>query len=358
MKQGRTITELAQELERQAKTKQDYLATTDAMRLQLATDKPRPQLTLLAGAAMNPTFEITEHAHGQIADRVGIPQKYYDRMLVNAPELLTSNVNHWLHRENEKRLVRTMDGRMRAFLSDKYRTLDHFDLAEVVLPILKEANAEIVSCEVTEKRMYIKAVTERIRGNLALDDVVQAGIVIGNSEVGAGSLYASALLYRLRCLNGAVMSDEVFGFRKAHLGKGGIELESGVQAFLKDDTRQADDRAFWLKLRDAAGYLFSQDGFDKILAKFRATKENRITGDPVKVVEVVANRFGINQAEQSGVLRHLIEGGDLNQFGMVNAITRFAQDVESYDRATELERTGGQVIELPKREWEVLGAAA
>lgn len=48
----------------------------------------------------------------------------------------------------------------------------------------------------------------------------------------------------------------------------------------------------------------------------------------------------------------------LSRFGLYNAITRLSQDVESYDRATELERIGAQVIELAKPDWKVLAEAA
>jgi hypothetical protein len=36
------------------------------------------------------------------------------------------------------------------------------------------------------------------------------------------------------------------------------------------------------------------------------------------------------------VLKHLILGGSLTTWGLANAVTRAAQDAESYDRATEL----------------------
>ena len=55
-------------------------------------------------------------------------------------------------------MVRTLDDRIRAFVSNKYRRLDNFDLIEAVLPTLEEGNANIVSCEVTEKYLYLKAI--------------------------------------------------------------------------------------------------------------------------------------------------------------------------------------------------------
>jgi len=54
----------------------------------------------------------------------------------------------------------------------------------------------------------------------------------------------------------------------------------------------------------------------------------------------------------------LITGGALTRWGLVNALTRTAEDVETYDRATDFERFGGQVIELPRRDWERIALAA
>ena len=50
--------------------------------------------------------------------------------------------------------------------------------------------------------------------------------------------------------------------------------------------------------------------------------------------------------------------GDVYKRQLYNAVTRQSQDVEDYDRATELERIGAQVIELPKSEWRELAMAA
>ena len=47
--------------------------------------------------------------------------------------------------------------------------------------------------------------------------------------------------------------------------------------------------------------------------------------------------------EASGILGHLAAGGNLSRWGFANAVTRYAQDVESYDRATELEKLGGKL---------------
>lgn len=45
------------------------------------------------------------------------------------------------------------------------------------------------------------------------------------------------------------------------------------------------------------------------------------------------------------ILRHFIMGNDFSHFGLVNAVTRSSQDVADYNRATELERIGGTLLD-------------
>ena len=64
----------------------------------------------------------------------------------------------------------------------------------------------------------------------------------------------------------------------------------------------------------------------------------------------------MNQPEQDGILNYLIQGGDLSQYGLSNAITRASQDVESYDRATALEGIGWQVATMPIQQWKEINS--
>jgi hypothetical protein len=42
---------------------------------------------------------------------------------------------------------------------------------------------------------------------------------------------------------------------------------------------------------------------------------------------------------------------DLSGFGLVNAATHYAEDVEDNDRATELDQLGLRLLELSAKEW-------
>ena len=69
------------------------------------------------------------------------------------------------------------------------------------------------------------------------------------------------------------------------------------------------------------------------------------------VVELASSKFGITQNESEGVLGHLIGGGELSLYGLSNAVTRYAQDVGSYDRSTELEATGYKILTMSPKLW-------
>ena len=83
-----------------------------------------------------------------------------------------------------------------------------------------------------------------------------------------------------------------------------------------------------------------------------------IKGDPVKAIQVLGEATVMSKDEQSSVLRHLIEGGDLSRFGLMNAVTRTAEDVQSYDRATEIETLGGRILDLAANDWQRIAEAA
>ena len=102
--------------------------------------------------------------------------------------------------------------------------------------------------------------------------------------------------------------------------------------------------------------MFNAERFNKPLDQYRDAASRTIEADPVATVELAARRFELNDTERSSVFQHLIRGGDLSQWGRANAVTRVSQDVESYDRATELEALGGKVIELTPSDWHALAA--
>ena len=347
MKSGRSLVDLAHELERQISSKRDLVVPSSF--LQCRTDEDGSLKLIVDSRQGDGEYGVTGLARRQLADKLKIPFAYFERMRSEQPTLLDRNVNTWLQSDGDRRMIRTLDGQVRAVLSDRYRRLDNFDLAENVLPILQRLDgARFESVELTDTKMYLKVVTPRVNFEVAPGDIVQAGIVITNSEVGCGTLSVQPLVFRLVCRNGLIASDHAL--RKTHVGRAlGAETES-VNVY-RDDTLAADDRAFFLKVRDVVEAAVSETTFRQIALKMQKTREIPLTGDPVKAVEVLANRYTLNDTERSGVLRHLIVEGDLTAYGLVNAVTHYSQEVADYDRATDFEALGGKLIELPASDW-------
>lgn len=358
MRSGRSLVSLAQELERQLASKKDLVVPSSLLRHDTDdTGETRMVIEEVSGPAR---YGITPLARRQLADKLKIPYAYFERMRSEQPVLLDRNVNTWLQSEDDRRMIRTLDGKVRAVLSDRYRRLDNFDLAESVLPILQQLpEARFESVELTDTRMYLKVITPRLKFEMAPGDIVQAGVVVSNSEVGQGTLSVQPLLYRLVCRNGLIASDR--SLRKTHVGRAIGRMDGGDDEAItvfKDDTLRADDAAFFLKVRDVVQAAVSEATFRQTAQRLQKTLHIALVGDPVKTVEVLAQRYTLNDTERSGVLRHLISEGDLSGYGLVNAVTHFSQEVEDYDRATEFEALGGKLIELPADEWKGLAQAA
>jgi ketopantoate reductase len=115
--------------------------------------------------------------------------------------------------------------------------------------------------------------------------------------------------------------------------------------------------AMFLQTRDVVAAAFDPNVIDRRVEQLAAAVGAKLPTDKVEtVMERVQERFTFNETERKSVMAHLIEGGNLSQYGLHAAITRAAQDADDYDRATEMEYMGGKVVELARTDWETLVA--
>ena len=340
MKQGLTsIENLYAELERQRKARKDLIADTRSLSVS-TTNKSSIVSIVTSSDILN--YKVSDIAHRQIADRLGIPFKYYDRMRTEYPKLLDDNINGWLTHNPEKRMLRTLDGKLRAFLSSRYRRLDNLELVDHVLPVIaKMPECSIASCDITETHLYLKVINKTMKAQIAEGDIVQAGFVISNSEIGFGALKVEPLVYRLVCKNGMISKD--FAHKKYHTGRQ-VDITDNAYELYSDETLKADDKAYFMKVQDIVASAVDEAKFMLTVDKMRAAKSMSIKDDPVDAVEVLGDKYLLNKGEKKSVLQHFMIDGDFSQYGLVNAVTRTSQDVEDYNRATELERIGGTIL--------------
>lgn len=349
MKTGKTLVEMANEVERRAANKVDLLENTKDIRIS------NDATALRVGDQIINT--VTDHTHSQIGTWAEVPRKYYEKMQTQSPALLAANLNTWFTKSDSRRMVRVLDGKARAFLSDRYRRIDNDVIARMALDTLLNMNGvdeqAIASCDVTDRKLYLKVIFRHVTGEVKVGDQVESGIIITNSEIGQGGFEVAPFIHRLVCLNGMKVNDA--GINKKHIG---TRLQgSGIISY-SDDTLKADDRALMLEMRDTINAFGNQASFDKVLEKMKAAAESSKVVNPIKAVEILTSNVGLNQFESNSVLENLIRDGDYSRWGMLNAVTKVANTHDDYDRATELETLGGKILDLPRRDWETIATAA
>lgn len=373
MKTGTNLVALAQEVERRIETKKDFVSPVD--RLSMEYENVHSDVPVI-DIPNQGQYPLTEQAHVQLAEYLKIPMDYYRRMLKDAPGLLTKNVNQWLpekvvevrgsggaNTRPDRRMIRTLDGKARAVLSDGYRPLENEDLLQAVLPVLEERNLMVISCQLTETRLYIKAIDRDISRVIPVgrnfgdgshhifrSDTVHPIVCIGNSETGHGSVFVEGGTFTDGCTNLAIFNAKM---RRYHTGAR-AELSDEAYQLLSDETKRLTDAAIWNQARDLVVAAFDKARFDADVEKLLEATEQKIEDDPIKVVERVAKRYSFTEFTKTGVLKRLVEGGDLSRYGLHSAITRHSADEPDYDEATKLERLGGQIIELPKTDWKAI----
>lgn len=379
MKTGKTLVELAKELERIKANARDFVVPTEKLSAEVVTNEVQSESNpnhmvgreSVALAFQNGTkhiFGLNSWSAGQLSGYSDIPKAYFDRIQQENPQLLVDNINHGLERQivqakregkKESRLLRTLDGNVRGLLSSRYRILDAHDMLEAVLPTIIDKGMEVLSSEVTERRLFIKAVSPKLQSEVKKGDVVQYGLTISTSDVGAGSVRVEPLIYRLVCLNGMIASTAI---RKFHVGKN--QAEDDIRELLSDKTRELSDAAFWAQVRDVVLGSMRPENFEAQVDRLRVAANEEIKNfDLPRVVELTMQATKINgEGKKNSILAALAsgnEGAGLTQWGLVNSFTRAAQeDSLSYEESIEMERAAGQILELPKSQWSVISSVA
>ena len=396
MKQGiESVNALALRLAHRAEAKRDFVLNARNLQFMTTGDDDRIEL-LIQDPQLKPYEgprvygQVDDHCLSQFATYVDVPFRYIKRMRDNdAPELLCENLNHWLSRVPEKskgRLLRSLKSdfddrnsseevRFRSFHSDRYSIFDDEDLFAACFgqPHEDPATAEhyrgmsplgrlqskygleVVSMNITDSKFYLKITFPNLRKDIsadgAVDDIVQYGLSITNSEVGKGAIHVDGLLYRLICANGMVVGETM---NRRHLGQ---RNEFG-EVSMRDDTRIAYKDAMFKMIRDVIEDTSNEVAFEQVTESIRLAQDSAQILRPIKSVEYVAKELSLSSSEAEKVTESLIRDRDYSKWGMVNAITNTANTVDNYDRASELETLGGQVLTFPPQQWRRYAEAA
>ncbi len=332
------IVNLVKELERQKETSLDLIV--NSRNLKAAPDGGH---VVELEIPDHGSFPLTTWAHLQMAEKLGIPKKYYDRMVTaGKAELLADNINAWLG-EKDRRLVRVLDKQIRAVLSDRYRVMDNYDLLFLAMEeFRKKETVEIYKAEVTETMLYLKAIDKTLTAEITRGDIIYGGLIIRNSEVGASAFRVETFILRKICSNGLIGEHSL---KKVHLGK--QTMETG-EIDWSDETRELEDKALWAKARDIIRLTFDGSIFSSWVKKMRESTEIAIE-KPIKAVNNIARLASLSEEQRDDLLAYFSEH---TKYGLVNAVTSLAREIENADEQIRLEGFGGKLLSTPDKEFE------
>lgn len=343
------IVDLAEELQRQDQIKNDYVPATSQLTL---TD---PHTMQIEGVG---SFSVNDLVHSQIADRLNIPRRYYN-YAKTVPGLVEKNVNTLFRHKDERRMVRTLDTGARAFLSDRYKPIDHLFVMTPFMETLSDYKRKrggefsIKATSLTENRLYVEIMFPNITGEIVSTgrgrEKVNAGIALTNSEVGLGAFDVRSFIWWQWCSNGAIANSYI---RKYHTGRrvGGDEEDYNIYS---DRTMQKEMEAFQSRLADIFTHALTDDAFDTVIRQIQKTTDDKVEL-PQRLIKNVTRRYQLSEEQGERILSNMVEEGNMNRYGLMNGITRLAQEVDDADAGFELEKLGTEIITLKAHEWQEL----
>lgn len=364
-----TIEELSQRVRVDAERKRDFIApTTQANVFNGGTN------IVLSDGYTNYDGIFSDNARRQLGTHLGIPSQYIEKLQARGmDELVDTNFNQLLHSPVEKatdRLFRTYDngsGRdsyenvFRSIHSRSFLTFDYVDLMDGVAPVLHQIadkqELKFISTGLTDNKLYMKIAFPNMQLEVRskqVNDIVECGVIISNSETGHGSIIVSQFIHRLVCLNGMTVNDA--GTRRRHVGSANARGELDYQS----DTLISMKQTLTKQLRDHVLDCVDHDKFRATVARFNESAQDELDSsvEPEDAIESVGKKFSMSDSEVKQAKRSLLEVGDYSRWGFANAVTNIASKSEDYDRATELQELGGNIINLNTRQWKRVALAA
>lgn len=250
-------------------------------------------------------------------------------------------------------------GVARAFLSDKYKTIDYFDCLVAALRGVKEAGVpvEVVSCDLTERRMIVrvKATDVAVHARALLGNyrspysgktadelpLLFAGFEINDSEVGAGRFSIVPRAIFEICGNGMkIIKDAVSA---VHLGG---KLDEGVVEW-SEETREKEIALITSQAADAVKTFLNADYIAGVVAKFEEKAQKPV--EATTVVKNVGKKLNFSEETIQGVFDFFARSGEITAGGVMQAVTAYAQTVDDADLAYTLENQAVEALELAAR---------
>jgi hypothetical protein len=369
-----TLSRLLEKVRDDAARQADYIAPTHDLQ-KITNIDGAPQVVIeQRGGVPTTVLDVNDVSFGQIAANAGIDVRTARRLQAGYADQFDGLINAIWQKEPSVRMLRSYEGlalsdggigKLRAFVSDKFKTFDNVNLLQSALPQLMESPArfQVVNATVTDKRLYMRLKSLAHTGEgAAVGDVMANGIGLQNSEVGAGSVSVYQIAWTLACLNGMQTQNKT---RSSHITSG---RDSDDWGLLSDQAKDADNHALELKIRDLVGVYSSRDSFDAVLESMKAAAADVIDADADKaaVVDNLGAVMKLTKKETGDVLNGLLDTigqagyereKPLSRATLINAVTAVSHKADA-DDVDLWQQRGGALLSMRPADWQRVAVAA
>lgn len=332
---------------------QDYIAPIG---VNLKVNDHSPVITFSANGSLrmdmpDGQFTLHDNAIGQLADRMGIPQRYLRGLASGEPwakQLAATLLNEhsgWTQRSRV--LIRTVGTQVRGVLSDSYRRLNSVEILTAFVQEAAQQGAVISDAYMNDTKIWAETILPiplTVPTSKNGDVVIFAGARFSTSDYGDGAVDMRAFLLNGACLNGMVRESVM---KQVHLGS---KLPDNLQ--LSQQTYELDTKTTVSAVRDLTKGLFSKDNLMKKAIEIQGASE--IDVDFEHELKRLTRDGGLLKQEGKEVEKILMRNdpedgvqGGATLWKLTQAITAHAREL-SPERSRELHELSGQLLNRVK----------
>lgn len=347
------VRETMERLVNEGKIAQDYIAPIG---VNLKINDHSPVITFSANGSLrmdmpDGQFTLHDNAIGQLADRMGIPQRYLRGLASGEPwakQLAATLLNEhsgWTQRSRV--LVRTVGTQVRGVLSDSYRRLNSVEILTAFVQEAAHQGAVISDAYMNDTKIWAETILPTpltVPTAKNGDVVIFAGARFSTSDYGDGAVDMRAFLLNGACLNGMVRESVM---KQVHLGS---KLPDNLQ--LSQQTYELDTKTTVSAVRDLTKGLFSKDNLMKKAIEIQGASEMEV--DFEHELKRLTRDGGLLKQEGKEVEKILMRNdpedgvqGGATLWKLTQAITAHAREL-SPERSRELHELSGQLLNRVK----------
>lgn len=296
-------------------------------------------------------FSLHANAVSQLADRMGVPQRYLRDLAGGEPwqrSLAAQILNqHSDWTERRRVLIRAVGMQVRGVLSDSYRRLNSVQILTAFVEEAAGQGAVISDAYMNDTKVWAETILPQpIRVPTANNGevIIFAGARFSTSDYGDGAVDMRAFLLNGACLNGMVRESVM---KQVHLGS---RLPDNLS--LSQQTYELDTRTTVSAVRDLTRGLFSADNIRQKAYEIQGASEMEVDLD--RELKKLTRDGGLLKSEGQEVEKLLMRNnpedgvqGAATLWKLTQAITAHAREV-SPERSRELHEISGQLMNRVK----------